>query len=102
MTFFSNCWKYLSLIFFGVIAGLVYAMKQLKPSINTVNAESYIAMQNHQIGKLKQRGEGNTQNLPPLPAISGRKEIRKLRCAARRERRLQKATETKEQASEDN
>ena len=82
--FFVNVWKYLAMFFAGVIAALVWAMKQVKPDQTTINAETYVGSNAPKIGKLKQRGEGNSQEtVLALPAVS-RKQIRQLRRAARK------------------
>lgn len=103
--FFSNIWKYLCLIAAGIIAGLVFAMKQMKPDQTTnVTASTYIADQEQNIGKLKQRGEGNTQDLtqePAVPVISERKQRRLDRRSARRARREAREAAADESESND-
>ena len=91
---FVNIWKYIALIFAGIIAGMVAAIKLVeKPSILNVNADSFIAEQTLKIGKLKQKGEGNSLS----PVLPTRKEKR-LACRTRkRESRLMKETEKEEQ-----
>ena len=96
--FFLNIWKYLALLFAGIIAGMVAAIKLIeKPTVLNVEADTFIAQQTQQIGKLKQRGEGNSQELSQLPEVPTRKEKRLNRRAARRESRLKKETEKEEQ-----
>ena len=100
--FFLNIWKYLAFLFAGIIAGLVAAIKLIeKPSILNVNADSFIAQQTQKIGKIKQRGEGNSLDIFLLPAIPSRKEKRLNRRAARRESRLEKETKPEEQDLKD-
>ena len=100
--FFLNIWKYLAFLFAGIIAGLVAAIKLIeKPSILNVNADSFIAQQTQKIGKIKQRGEGNSLDIFLLPAIPSRKEKRLNRRAARRESRKEKETEKEEQEQKD-
>jgi len=96
--FFLNIWKYIAIFFVGVAAALVYAMKQIKPDQPIINADSYIAAQEQNIGKLNQRGEGNTQDVSQ-PAAPTRRELRKERRAKRREARLQEET-AKEEAEQ--
>ena len=92
--FFSNIWKYLALIFAGIVAGMVASIKLIeKPTVVNVEADTFIAQQTQQIGKLKQRGEGNSQDASQLPEVPTRKEKRLARRAARRELRLKKKTE---------
>ena len=92
--FLFNIWKYLALIFAGIIGGMIAAIKLIeKPSILNVNADNFIAEQTHKIGKLKQKGEGNYLS----PVLQTRKEKRLSRRVARRESRLLKETEKEEQ-----
>ena len=98
MTLLSNIWKYLALLFAGIIAGMVAAIKLIeKPSILNVTADSFISEQTQKIGKLKQKGEGNSlsQGLPT------RKKKRLVRRTLRRESRLKIETETEEQQQKD-
>lgn len=98
-TFFASVWKFLALIFAGFAAGLITAIKWLeKPSVMTVNTPSFVAEQTQKIGKLKQRGEGNSQEIPAPVTIQSRKERRLARKAARRELRHEK--ELKKQDTE--
>ncbi|HCY39957.1 MAG TPA: hypothetical protein DHV48_01125 [Prolixibacteraceae bacterium] len=93
-SFFLNIWKYLALLFAGVIGGMIAAIKLIeKPSILNVNAENFIAEQTHKIGKLKQKGEGNSLS-PVLPTP---KEKRLVRRTKKRESRLKKETEKEDQ-----
>lgn len=93
MKFFSSIWKYLAFLFAGIIAGMVAAIELTeKPSIVNVSAESFIAEQTQKIGKLKQRGEGNSQDMSLLPEVPTRMAKRLARRAARRELRLKKDT----------
>jgi len=83
--FFGNIWKYLAVFFGGVIAALVYAMKQMRPVETTnVTAGTYVANQEQKIGKMKVRGDGNTQDASVTPGLSERKLKRMARRAKRR------------------
>jgi len=100
--FFSSIWKYIALLFAGIVAGMVAAIKLIeKPSILNVAADTFVAEQTQKIGKLKQRGEGNTQDVSQLPEIPTRKDKRLARRAAKRELRLEKETETEELKQKD-
>jgi len=102
MTLLSNIWKYLALIFAGIIAGMVAAIKLIeKPSILNVNTDSFISEQTLKIGKLKQKGEGNLQNISLPTALPTRKEKRLARRTFKRESRLSKETEKEEQLQVD-
>jgi len=61
-SFFKNAWKWLAILFAGIVAGMVAAIKLLDPK-TVINAETYVKDQQQEtkIGKLKQRGEGNDQ-----------------------------------------
>lgn len=100
--FFSNIWKYLALLFAGFIAGMVAAIKLIeKPLVVNVAADTFVAQQNQKIGKLKQRGEGNSQDTSLLPLMSTRKNKRLARQAAKRELRIKKETEMEEKEQKD-
>ena len=91
MKFFSNLWKYLAFLFAGIIAGMVAAIKLIeKPSILNVSAENFIAEQTQKIGKIKQKGEGNSQDISLPSVLPTRKERRLARRSGRRELRLKK------------
>lgn len=84
--FFSQIWKYLTVFFAGVITAMVYSIRQFHDH-TIINAETYIASQEQKIGKLKQRGEGNSQEAF-IPSINpDRKKKRIDRRTARRESR---------------
>jgi hypothetical protein len=100
--FFLNIWKYLALLFAGIIAGMVTAIKLIeKPSVLNVTADSFVAQQNQRIGKIKQGGEGNSQDTSALPEFPTRKAKRLVRRAARRELRFKKEPEMEEQLQND-
>ena len=101
--FFLNIWKYLALLFAGMIAGMVAAIKLIeKPSVVNVLADTFVAEQTQQIGKLKQRGEGNLLDVSQPTEMPTRKEKRLARRAARRELRLKKETQLEETEQKDN
>jgi len=96
MKIFSNIWKYLTFLLAGLTAGMVAAIKMIdKPSVLNVSAENFVAEQTQKIGKLKQRGEGNSQDVSMPPELPARKERRLARRATRRESRLKKETGSK-------
>ena len=96
--FLLNIWKYLALIFAGIIGGMIAAIKLIeKPSILNVTTDNFIAEQTQKIGKLKQKGEGNSLS----PVIPTQKEKRLSRRVARRESRLKKETKKEEQQQKD-
>ena len=93
----------MALLFAGIIAGLVAAIKLIeKPTVLNVAADTFVAEQTQQIGKLKQRGEGNLQDNSLPTQIPTRKEKRLARRAARREQRLKKETLLEETEQKDN
>ena len=102
MKFFSNIWKYIALLFAGIVAGMVAAIKLIeKPTVLNVAADTFVAEQTQKIGKLKQRGEGNTQAASLIAPIPTRKDKRLAHRAAKRELRLEKETETEELKQKD-
>lgn len=93
--FFANIWKYIAIFFAGVIAALVWAMKQVKPDQPVINAGTYINTQQQEtkIAKVKNRG-GGSQDVEQSPDMTAaepsRREIRKAR---RRERKSKSQTD---------
>lgn len=88
--FLKQLWKYLALIFAGVIAGLVYGMKQIKP-VQHITTEEFINEQSKDlhVGKLKQKGQGNVMEveLPELPEQSKREARKEIRLERRKRRK---------------
>jgi hypothetical protein len=102
MTFFSNIWKFLAFLFAGIAAGMVAAIKLIeKPTVLNVAADTFVAEQTQNIGKIKQRGEVNSLETSLLQEIPTRKEKRLARRAARRELCLEKETKPEEQDLKD-
>lgn len=92
----------MALLFAGVIAGMLAAIKLIeKPTVLNVETDTFIAEQTQKVGKLKQRGEGNCQDVSQLPEIPTRKERRLARRAARREAKLKETTENKKQVQKE-
>jgi hypothetical protein len=100
--FFVNIWKYIALILTGIVAGLVYAMKQIKP-VQNVSATEFINQQSRdvRIGKIKQNGQNLSMDSlissEPLSARQIRKQKRLQRRAQRNEEELQSETQKEEQ-----
>lgn len=83
----SKVWQILAFLFLGVALGLCIAFRLRKP-------ETVIRQQ---IKKLKQRGQGNTQDVEmDIERPLSRKERKKMKREARREGRKQKKAERKE------
>jgi hypothetical protein len=95
----EKIWKYIAVFFAGVIAALVYSIRQFHDQ-TIINTDSFIASQEQKIGKLKQRGEGNTQNVSLLHGLPSRKERRLVRRSERRELRLKKNEEAQPKEKE--
>jgi len=102
MTFLSSIWKYLTFLFAGIATGMVAAIKLIeKPTVLNVAADTFVAEQNQRIGKIKQRGEGNSLDNTLLPEIPTRREKRLARRVAMRELHLEKETQMEEQDLKD-
>jgi hypothetical protein len=94
---FSEIYKWAVIFLVGILVGLVAAIKMIdKSSITNIQTGTYVAGLEQKIGKLKQRGEGNVQEIVLLPELSNRKLKRLARRAERRERRLNDETEKEE------
>jgi hypothetical protein len=97
MNHMQNVWGYLALLFAGVIIGLIVYLK--------IDGPETVINDNTQIGKMKQRGNGNQATVTVDPknvmeksiqvdSPEERRETRKLnRIAARRERREERKEE---------
>lgn len=97
----KNIWKYIAVFFAGIITALVYSIRQFHDQ-TIINADTFIASQQQRVGKLKQRGEGNSQDVSQLPANPTRKEKRLARRALRQEQRQEKDTEDEGQEQKGN
>lgn len=91
----KNLWKYLTILFAGIIAGIAAAIKLLDP--RTINTSTYVEDQKQEtkIGKVKQKkGMDNLQEVTQDPSLGAdepsRKEIRQQRRAERKENRKNK------------
>lgn len=58
----KNFWRYIGIFFAGAFAAMTMVFFTQKPQ-TVINAETYIAEQNQKIGKIKQKGEGNQQDV---------------------------------------
>lgn len=76
------------MFFAGAFAAMVMVFLKQKPQ-TVVNAETYIAEQQQKIGKIKQKGQGNTQEVDQDQKQS-KKEIRKARKTERKAKRKSK------------
>ena len=94
--FFSKIWQYLAVFLAGVITALVYSIRQFHDQ-TIINADTFIASQEQKIGKLKQRGEGNSQDPSQLPLIPYKKEKRIARGNSKRELKQKKDTQQEQQ-----
>ena len=97
----DKIWKYIAVFFAGVIAALVYSIRGFHDQ-TIINTDTFIASQQQKVGKLKQRGEGNTQDVSQFPVTPSEKEKRLARRALRREQRQEKDTEDQRQEQKDN
>ena len=90
-TYFTsgNFWKHAAFIMGGFILGMKWAIKHNKdsPEVTNVTAENYVKEQSQEtkIGKIKQKGESNSQvtDIDPSQLLS-KKEIRKARRSAKK------------------
>ncbi len=89
----KNIWKYISLFFAGIIAGLAAAIKLLDPK--TINASSYVEDQKQEtkIGKIKQKkGMDNLQEVTQDPSLDNSGLSKK---AERQQRRAERKANRK-------
>ncbi|WP_299576713.1 hypothetical protein [uncultured Sunxiuqinia sp.] len=88
----KNLWKYLTILFAGMIAGIVAAIRLLDP--RTINTSSYVEKQSQEtkIGKVKQKnGTDNLQKVTQDPALDNsgltRADVRRQRREKRKAKR---------------
>lgn len=77
----KKIWPYISMFFAGAFAAMVMVFFKQKPQ-TVINAETYVKEQEQKIGKIKQKGEGNGQQVQLDQELS-----RKAKRAARKARR---------------
>lgn len=85
----KNIWKYLTILFAGIIAGLAAAYKLIDP--RTVNTSSYVEDQQQEtkIGKVKQKkGMDNLQEVTQDPSLDNTPSKKAERQQRRAERKL--------------
>jgi len=58
----KKIWSYIAIFFAGAFAAMAMAFFSQKPQ-TVINAETYIAKQQQKIGKIKQKGNGNAQDV---------------------------------------
>ncbi|WP_319502584.1 hypothetical protein [uncultured Draconibacterium sp.] len=78
-------WKSIAIYLAGIITGFLVLIRVKKPD-KVVTAETYVEDQEQRIGKIKQKGEGNGQQVQLKQELS-RKEKRASRKAERKSRK---------------
>ena len=58
----KKIWPYITIFFAGAFAAMTMVFFTQKPQ-TVINAETYIAEQNQKIGKIKQKGKDNEQDV---------------------------------------
>nr|WP_321357165.1 hypothetical protein [uncultured Draconibacterium sp.] len=81
----KKIWPYISMFFAGAFAAMAMVFFKEKPQ-TVINAETYIKEQEQKVGKIKQKGEGNGQQVQLKQELS-RKEKRMARKTERRSRK---------------
>lgn len=83
-----NIWQTISLILLGIVIGFILYIKLKKPT-TVVHAETYIEDQDQEIGKIKQKGQSNEQEVEVVleQPKQSRKEKRLSRKAAHKSRK---------------
>lgn len=81
----KKVWPYLAMFFAGAFVAMTMVFFKQKPQ-TVINAETYIKEQQQKIGKIKQKGEGNGQQVQLNQELS-RKEKRQSRKAERKARK---------------
>nr|WP_319266079.1 hypothetical protein [uncultured Draconibacterium sp.] len=81
----KKIWPYISMFFAGAFAAMAMVFFKQKPQ-TVINAETYVKEQSQKIGKIKQKGEGNDQQVQ-LDQEMTKKEKRATRKAERKSRK---------------
>ena len=81
----KKIWPYISMFFAGAFVAMAMVFFKQKPQ-TVINAETYIKDQEQKVGKIKQKGEGNGQQVQLEQKLS-RKEKRASRKAKRKSRK---------------
>ena len=80
-------WKYISIFLGGMITGFLVLTKLKKPE-TVINADTYVDEQHQKIGKVKQKNtDGSSQSVELSQETPSRKEIRKAKKQAKKEKR---------------
>lgn len=82
----SKIWSYIAIFFAGVTAGFM-VLTRIKKTDTVINAETYVDDQVQKIGKIKQKGQGNKQDVQLEQKLT-RKEIRKQKKLSRKTKRI--------------
>jgi len=78
----KKIWPYITMFFAGTFAALAMVFFTQKPQ-TVINAETYIEKQEQKIGKIKQKGKGNAQEVEATQKLTG-KEKRQAKRAERK------------------
>jgi len=69
----TNFWKYIGIFFAGAFATMTMVFFTQKPQ-TVIQAETYIAEQNQKIGKIKQKGKSNKQDVEVTQKLTGKEK----------------------------
>lgn len=78
-----NWWKNIAFFLAGIISGLLILLRFKKPD-TIITADTYIDDQNQKIGKIKQKGKGNRQEVEQDLEQATPKQLRKAKRLARK------------------
>ena len=69
----TNFWKYIGIFFVSAFATMTMVFFTQKPQ-TVIQAETYIAEQNQKIGKIKQKGKSNKQDVEVTQKLTGKEK----------------------------
>ena len=69
----KKIWPYITIFFAGAFAAMTMVFFTQKPQ-TVINAETYIAEQNQKIGKIKQKGKSNKQDVEVTQKLTGKEK----------------------------
>lgn len=79
-------WKNIAIFLGGILTGFLILIRVKKPN-TVINTETYIDEQEQKIGKIKQKGQGNRQEVEQDQEQPTRKQLRKQKRAVRKQKR---------------
>lgn len=85
-------WRTIAVFFGGIITGFLIFTKIKKPG-TVIHADTYINEQMQKIGKIKQKGQGNQQEVEVVLRVPTKEELRKSKQTSRKAKRISRKSQ---------